>query len=743
MLYRFLFWFPAFLAICVNPVFGADTSFNVSLTNSTSFTRPSIATTGNIEPPNISAGNQTAYYATRCFSPTVSGSYTIETTQASLTKSDGTTETNPDPMLFLYSSFDPTQPLSNVIVANDDINSGSNRLSRISNYSLTQGTVYTIVVTTWNPGSTGTVSFSVSGSDSVNVCPVADFSATPTSGAAPLSVQFTDASTGTVTSRSWDFGDGGTSTEQNPSHTYSSAGTYTVSLTATGPLGNDTKTRTSYITASSQPVAAPTADFSATPTSGAAPLTVQFTNATTGSVTSWSWSFGDGGTSAEQNPSHTYNSTGIYTVSLTATGPGGSNTKTRTSYVTVTAPSQPVQPVAAPTADFSATPTSGAAPLTVQFTNATTGSVTSWSWSFGDGGTSAEQNPSHTYNSTGIYTVSLTATGPGGSNTKTRINYIINSPSGFTSWNDWFAVDLRDNPMIGDFNGDGLEDVVSFEMSNPKAFGDVYVALSDGTKFLHGEKWNDWFAVGYDQSVAVGDFNGDGMDDIAVWLGAWSREVYMETSHGAGFAPSVRVMEVFGDGPDDVFGAGDVNGDGKDDLVVFSRNTGKVYVAVSNGNGFNSPQVWHNYFAVSTYERPVVADMDGDGKADIVSLCADNPLARGDVYVAHSTGAGFNDGWSSAKWADWFGVSPEEKVRIADYNGDGRADLLSFMPPDIGQIYLALSEGNQLSAPRLLSYNLAIQQADIPFMGDFNGDGKADLVVFRLSEGKVYVMITP
>ncbi|MFH0945878.1 MAG: PKD domain-containing protein, partial [Planctomycetota bacterium] len=169
--------------------------------------------------------------------------------------------------------------------------------------------------------------------------PVAEFSGTPTSGVVPLGVSFTDLSSGgPVTSWSWDFGDTTSSTLQNPNHTYTSAGTYTVSLTATGPGGVDTETKVGYITVDEQP---PVADFSGTPTSGTAPLLVTFTDLTSGGpVTGWSWDFGDTGTSTLQHPTHTYTTSGTYTVSLTVTGPGGNDTITKTDYITVTAPWQ-------------------------------------------------------------------------------------------------------------------------------------------------------------------------------------------------------------------------------------------------------------------------------------------------------------------------------------------------------------------------------------------------------------------
>ncbi|KLK88177.1 hypothetical protein SZ63_03765 [Methanoculleus sediminis] len=130
--------------------------------------------------------------------------------------------------------------------------------------------------------------------------PTAAFSGTPTTGSAPLEVQFTDTSAGWPSSWYWDFGDGGTSTDRNPVHVYSSAGTYTVSLTATNADGSDTETRSGYITVTPPP---PEAAFSGTLTSGTAPLTVSFTDASTGGPTGWAWFFGDetyGGAWTEQ-----------------------------------------------------------------------------------------------------------------------------------------------------------------------------------------------------------------------------------------------------------------------------------------------------------------------------------------------------------------------------------------------------------------------------------------------------------
>jgi PKD repeat protein len=162
--------------------------------------------------------------------------------------------------------------------------------------------------------------------------PVAQFTASPLSGVAPLLVTFTDTSTGTITGWSWDFGDGATSDAQNPTHTYNNAGSYTARLTVTGPDGSDTKTQSITVSA---PTPAPVARFSASPLSGVAPLLVTFTDTSTGTITGWSWDFGDGATSTVKSPTHTYNKAGSYTARLTVTGPGGSDTQTRRNYVRV------------------------------------------------------------------------------------------------------------------------------------------------------------------------------------------------------------------------------------------------------------------------------------------------------------------------------------------------------------------------------------------------------------------------
>ena len=247
----------------------------------------------------------------------------------------------------------------------------------------------------------------------VYIEPQAQFSADVTEGTVPLTVDFTNESTGDTSSTAWVFGDGSSSTQVNPSHTYTQAGAYSVTLIVAGPAGTDTLTREDYITVSQQ---APKAAFSADTTCGVLPLTVAFTNESSGDTTDTVWLFGDDSSSAQVNPVHTYQAAGVYSVTLIVTGPAGTDTLTKPDYITVQEP--------VPVADFSAEPLEGDAPLDVTFTQLATGTVTGWDWDFGDGGTSTGANPVHTYTAAGTYTVTLVVTGPGGSTGEVKDSYI-------------------------------------------------------------------------------------------------------------------------------------------------------------------------------------------------------------------------------------------------------------------------------------------------------------------------------
>jgi PKD repeat protein len=242
--------------------------------------------------------------------------------------------------------------------------------------------------------------------------PVANFTSNVTTGLFPLSVGFTDTSSDIPTSWNWSFGDGTVSALQNPSHEFTTGGNYTVNLTATNDGGSSSAYRhvTVYNTT--------TSGFSANITSGTKPLTVQFTD-TSSNATMWYWSFGDGNTSTVQSPEFIYNIPGIYNVNHSASNDYYTSWTNKSNYITVTTPP--------PVANFTSNVTTGLFPLSVGFTDTSSNTPASWNWSFGDGTVSALQNPSHEFTTGGNYTVNLTATNDGGSNSAYKYITVYNT----------------------------------------------------------------------------------------------------------------------------------------------------------------------------------------------------------------------------------------------------------------------------------------------------------------------------
>ena len=298
-----------------------------------------------------------------------------------------------------------------------DFGDGTNATEQNVSHTYTSAGNYTVNLTVANVNGTNSTSALITVSETSAIAlPVANFTSNVSEGSAPISVQFTDLSENT-TEWKWDFGDGGSSDQQNPTHKYSKAGNYTVALTATNDAGSNTTTKTDYIkvTEATKPVIKPVANFTSSVTSGKVPLKVTFTDTSTGSPTSWFWNFGDGSKSYLQNPTHKYSKAGTYTVNLTVKNAAGRNTVTKTDYIKV---------ITKPVANFSANPTSEKVPLTVVFTDTSTGIPAKWIWDFGDGSKSYLQNPVHKYSKSGVYTVNLTVKNAAGRNMVTKTDYI-------------------------------------------------------------------------------------------------------------------------------------------------------------------------------------------------------------------------------------------------------------------------------------------------------------------------------
>lgn len=261
---------------------------------------------------------------------------------------------------------------------------------------------------------------SITNTVTVNATSVASFTAS--TACLGTATTFTNNSTG-ATTYAWSFGDGGTSTATAPTYTYAAPGTYTVSLVASNANGCSS-TATSVVTVNPTPVP----DFTAT--NACLGNNVTFTNLSSissGTLT-YSWAFGDAGTSTATSPTHSYVTAGSFNVTLTATS-GNSCSATI---------SKPVTVYARPTVAFTATtPCLGTAMAFTNSSSTTSGSLT-YAWTFGDGGTSSNPSPTHTYATSGTFSVKLVATTSNGCKDSVTNTVTVNpNPvAGFTVTNN-------------------------------------------------------------------------------------------------------------------------------------------------------------------------------------------------------------------------------------------------------------------------------------------------------------------
>ena len=303
--------------------------------------------------------------------------------------------------------------------------------------------IYDVTLTAFNDCGTDFYSVEIE----IITQPIADFDANPTEGCDPMEVEFINYSSANATSFFWSFPGGSppTSTSFEPVIVYETPGTYSVTLTAINDAGEDVYTRTNYITLLAQPHATYTYEADG----------LQATFNSTGSVgDTYSWNFGDGGTSNAANPIHIYQDGGAYQVVLTVTNDCGSDVHQATVIIT-----------AAPVAAFSSNVTSGCAPLTVQYINQSVGSITSYNWVFQGGSppTSTNPNPTVTYFNPGSFDVTLTVTNAVGSDVQFNDNYITVFPETQSEFEfevngtQVFFTNLSDNATGSTWNfGDGI-----------------------------------------------------------------------------------------------------------------------------------------------------------------------------------------------------------------------------------------------------------------------------------------------
>ncbi|MEU4194759.1 DUF2961 domain-containing protein [Kribbella sp. NPDC026611] len=252
-------------------------------------------------------------------------------------------------------------------------------------------------------------------------------------------------------------------------------------------------------------------------------------------------------------------------------------------------------------------------------------------------------------------------------------------------WRPSFAFG-NEIPSTGDFNGDGRDDIITFTGGTAQ---EVWVALSNGVDgYLPATRWHTHFALDGEVPM-VGDFNGDGRDDIVTFTRGTAGDVYVALSDGTKFNGDGWLWHGdFGFGTE-VQDVGDFDGDGRDDIATFTRgSSASVYVALSDGKSFlGRGWKWHGHFAVGT-ETPNVGDYNGDGRDDIATFTGGT---AGDVYVATSTGGSFaGDG---DLWHNFFAPSPEVPGS-GDFDGDGLSDIVTFTRGALADVYVATSDGH-------------------------------------------------
>ncbi len=698
-------------------------------------------------------------------SPTVSASASPDSGDAPLTVNFTATANDADGTVVLYSwSF-----------GDDSTGTGQNPVHVYEK----RGTYKSVVTVTDNEGATGkdTVTVKVTG---LNIAPTITASASPDSGRAPLSVTFTATANdpdGTVISYSWNFGDGESSTDQNPAHTYQSEGTYNSIITVTDNEGG-TGVDTVVIEVSGINIV-PTVTAAASPDSGIAPLTVNFTataNDADGSIVSYAWNFGDDSTSTDQNPSHIYQNSGNYTARVTVTDNEGASVQDSVT-IKVIALNIP------PTVTASASPDSGITPLAVSFSasgNDSDGSIVSYAWNFGDGGTSSEQNPSHIYTSQGTYTAIVAVTDNDGATGSDSVDVKVtaakvspavtvaaNPVSGeppltvnFTaagsdadgsivsySWafGDGGTSNLQNPSHVYQSNGTYLAIVIVTDNDGLTGSDSINIYVSTVTDVVFSEVSSTagtGVTAPYSTNMAWGDYDNDGDLDLYVtnWgtaTGVNTDNVLFRNNNDGTFSDVAAAANVLSSAFNSICAVwGDYDNDGDLDLYISNffdqdqlyknkliEQGTAVFENVTGAAGINT-------VALGNESAAVWGDFDSDGYLDIYisKYYAENQLYR------NNQNGGFTNVTSSAGVGD---IRDSEGANWIDYNNDGLTDLYVINREQDNKLYKNNGDGTFTE----IAGNTGTDDTGVGkngVWGDFNNDGFFDLFIANIGYNSLY-----